>query len=63
VRRQRVAPEFPVTGWDMASLGTPRTAARSGRSFGAAADAAPMTIVVLVVPPAVTLTVSHPLTP
>ena len=35
----------------------------SGRSFGAAVDAAPITIVVLVFPSAVRLTVSHPLTP
>ena len=35
----------------------------SARSFGAAADAAPSTIAVWVLPPAVMLTVWHPLAP
>ena len=49
----------------MASIdaGTPRTAAMAERSFGAAADAVPSTIVNWVLLPAVRLTVSHPLAP
>ena len=50
-------------GWGAATIDarSPRTEAMSARSFGAAADAVPNTIVDWVLPSAVRLTVWHPL--
>jgi hypothetical protein len=50
-------------GWYTADLGSPRTAAMSACRCGAAAAAVPNTIVARVLPPAVMLTVWHPLAP